>query len=32
MASDGIVGLWKGINANILRSFMINAAELSAYD
>lgn len=30
--SDGLPGLWKGINVNICRSFCINAAELSAYD
>ena len=31
-AKEGIKGLWKGINANVLRSFLVNAAELSAYD
>ena len=29
---EGIKGLWKGINVNIMRSFLLNAAELSAYD
>jgi len=30
--SDGLKGMWKGINVNILRSFLVNAAELSVYD
>ena len=30
--AEGLAGLWKGINVNIMRSFLINAGELSAYD
>ena len=29
---EGLGGLWKGLNVNIVRCFSINAAELSAYD
>ena len=30
--TEGVFGFWKGVNANIQRSFIVNACELATYD
>merc|ERR1712066_808544 len=31
-AKDGILGFWAGLKPNIMRTFLVNAAELGTYD
>eukprot|EP00928_Gymnodinium_smaydae_P029814 TRINITY_DN22351_c0_g2_i4.p1 TRINITY_DN22351_c0_g2~~TRINITY_DN22351_c0_g2_i4.p1 ORF type:complete len:292 (-),score=61.14 TRINITY_DN22351_c0_g2_i4:92-967(-) len=31
-ARDGVVGFWAGVKPNVLRTFLVNAAELGTYD
>lgn len=30
--SEGVLGLWKGVSPNMQRAYIVNAAELAAYD
>ena len=31
-AVDGIAGFWAGVGPNVMRCFLVNAAELGTYD
>ena len=32
IAVDGFIGLYKGLNVNVVRAILVNAAELATYD